>query len=152
MPPQPHPPKPPPSDADTWAEGVMQLHDEAAGVLRLHILLPHKALDLFATALTGNAEAVRLVHALADALRQIETAPSDRPMECACCRRPLHGGAIICVAFADRSDPGCGVTFALCRVCTSNAASVPAKAVEALQTLWPEGRMIEITHPAGGAA
>jgi hypothetical protein len=141
MPKHTHKRKLPTRRAELWAAGIMDLHAESGGLMRLHIMPPQDALPLLASALMGDAEARRLVQALADALRQIQTAP---------CR--LQGGAVICVAFADRSAPGCGLAFALCGHCTRDAAAVPEKALAALKTLWPDGRLVEVTHPNGGTA
>ncbi len=152
MPKHTHKRKLPTRRAELWAAGIMDLHAESGGLMRLHIMPPQDALPLRASALMGDAEARRLVQALADALRQIQTAPPNAPIECGCCGCPLQGGAVICVAFADRSAPGCGLAFALCGHCTRDAAAVPEKALAALKTLWPDGRLVEVTHPNGGTA
>lgn len=138
--------------ADPWADEITQVHEESCGLMRLLILWPHEALELFASAMAGNAESVRLVRVVADTLRRIAAAPPGGPLECGCCGRPLCGGEIICAAIPNRPDPTAGLAFALCQVCTRDADAVQGKAIEALRYLWPDGRLIEVTHPQGGVA
>jgi len=137
---------------DTWRDAITQLHADAAGVLLLHIVHPHDAPGLLARAILGDAEAASLVRVVVDTIKRIETAATTAPMECGCCGRPLHGGAVVCIAVAERPDSRSGLAFALCRKCTRDAAAVTAKAVKALQNLWPNGRLIELTHRKGGTA
>jgi len=135
-----------------WAEGIAQVHEEAAGLMRLFIIWPEEVLHLLESALAGNALAISLLNPVLDTIRRIETAPPDAPAECGCCGRPLHHGDVLCATLPHRPDPKTSLAFALCRTCTSDATVVEARAVEALKTLWPDGRIIEITHPAGGKA
>jgi hypothetical protein len=130
----------------------MQVHDEAAGLMGLFIIWPEEVLPLLETALAGNALAISLLNPVLDTIRRIETAPPDLPMECGRCGRPLHGGAVLCAALPHRPDPKTSLAFALCRVCTSDAMAAEASAIEAMKNLWPEGRIIEVTHPQGGVA
>jgi len=120
--------------------------------MQLHIIPPQDVLPLIASAMAGNALAGSLLNPVVDTIKRVQTAAPAAPAECGNCGRSLHGGAVICVALPDRPDPTKGMAFALCRACTSDATEVEARAVEALRCLWPNGRLIEVTHPQGGVA
>jgi hypothetical protein len=141
-----------PAVVDRWADGIMKVHAEAAGLMQLFIIWPNEMLPLLASAMAGNAVAASLVNPMLDTIKRVQTAAPDAPAECGSCGHPLEVGAVICVALTHRPDPTKGVAFALCRNCTDTVDEVQARAIEAIRYLWPGGRLIEVTHPSGSAA
>ncbi len=111
-----------------WAAGVQRLHDEAAGIVHLDEVRQTDMPRLVVAGLNGSVEAGRLLLAVTDALRRIQGAPADTPMECASYGKALKGR--------------CGPTV----------GAIKAAATRSLRSIWPYVRPIEVTHPKGGRA
>lgn len=136
-----------------WAAGVQRLHDEAAGVVHLDVVRQTDMPRLILAGLGGNVEAGRLLLAVTDALRRIQCAPADAPMECACCGKALKASRYsIVVVQPAVNDPADRMTMAICGRCGPTVGAIKAAATRSLQSIWPNVRPIEITHSEGGRA
>jgi hypothetical protein len=101
-----------------WAAGVQRLHVEAAGIVHLGVVRQTDMQRLVLAGLNGSVEAGRLLLAVTDALRRIQGAPADAPMECACCGKALKASRYsIVVVRPSVSDPAARMTLAICGRC-----------------------------------
>jgi len=138
--------------SSTWAEGVTALHDEAAGMLTLDVILQRNVPRLIAAALDGCEDTARLLTALNSALQQIGTAPASRPAQCGCCGTALQAGKFaIVIARPNTCDPVHGLGTAICTRCGPTRGAVKAAAVRAVKLIWPNARPISIHGTAGRA-
>jgi hypothetical protein len=134
-----------------WRNGIEAVQREAGGVLSLAIIRARDMPALLAAAMLGNAEAALLAQCVYSTLRGFRRAPRNRPMLCACCPRPVPTTAFALVV----ADPGTegktlGLTLAICEHCATTDDGIQAKAVAALQTIWPQLRRVTV-HTAGHA-
>ena len=139
-----------PADAQ-WREGIEQVHREAAGLLRVHLVKPADSVHLIAAAILGEPTPLLLLQAITQAARQIRKAPRRLPVLCLCCPRPIRKpeGVTFCVTLPDIDRPGMAIGSAICPECAKNAE---ANALQGLRRLWPELRAITVTDPRGGTA
>jgi hypothetical protein len=140
---------------DSLADALANVHAEAGGLLRLHVVRPADAAELLFAVLAGDVEAARTMRAVSESVAMIESAPRGAPMLCGCCPRPLRGsGFAVCVAVPHRDDPSRSVGFGLCELCADeeDGAALHQKAVEALRRVWPDGRLIQMQGHAEGSA
>lgn len=137
---------------DVWAEGVRRVHDQAAGVVRLLVILPADLPALLAGAVVGDPEARKLATCVSHAKRGIERAPRKRPMLCGSCPRPLLGGrySIVC-AIPNRADASEALTLGICFKCGNDEGTIARAAARALTDLWPDARILD-QHPSEGRA
>ncbi len=134
------------------AEGIARVHDEAAGMLALDVILYTDVPRLAAAALDGCQDTARLLIALGSALRQIGAAPANNPAECGCCGAALRPGRFaIVIARPNICDPVHGLGTAICTRCGPTRGAVRAAAVRALQLIWPGARHV-IPHETAGHA
>jgi len=141
-----------PGVSSTLAEGITALHDEAAGMLTLDVILYTDVPRLAATALDGCQDTVRLLIALGSALRQIGAAPANSPAECGCCGAALRPGRFaIVIARPNICDPVHGLATAICTRCGPTRGAVRAAAVRAVKLIWPNARPVTIHGAAGHA-
>lgn len=140
-------------EADALRAGIQSVHDEAGGALCLYAVAPEHAAGLLVDVFHGDTEAARLMRAVLDVVRRIEATPRHQPALCACCPRVLRGsGYTVCVAFPERDAPTKALGFGICERCASDEMALPARAADALRSIWPDLRPIAITHPTGGHA
>lgn len=137
----------------SWADQMQSVNDEAAGILRLEVFQPSDLPDLVLAALAGDAEAGGFARAINTALGNIARAPRRRPALCGSCPRPVRRNTAftIVIAVPDRDEPSNAVTLAICSRCGVTHDDVRNRAVEALRRIWPDGRLIQVAHPAGHA-
>ncbi len=138
--------------SSTLAEGITAIHDEAAGMLTLDVILQRDVPRLIAAALDGCEDTARLLTALNSALQQIGTAPASSPAQCGCCGTALQAGKFaIVIARPDTCDPVHGMGLAVCRRCGPTSGAIKAAAVRALKLIWPNARPVSIHSAAGHA-
>jgi hypothetical protein len=130
------------------------LASESGGVLAIYVFGRDDLPPLIAASMRGDAFATQLADAVLGSITIIEEAPRRRPMPCGCCLGPVRQGAgyKIGVVLPDATAVTRGMGFALCRLCSSTAATADAAAIRAVQDIYPNAREIVVTHPAGGAA
>lgn len=134
------------------AEGIARVHDEAAGVLSVHVVRVSDAPGLICAAVSGNERAAQLVVQVNDLLHRIGAAPANSPMQCGCCGSDLRPGRFaFAIATPDIADPSAGLGMAICRRCGTSLGAITAAAVRALQLIWPNARPVTI-HGATGHA
>lgn len=139
---------------DELESSLAKIQAAASGLLEVHVVAPGDAAALMAAATCSDAAAIRLLQALASALRRIEAAPASAPTLCATCPAPLRRGVFfrVILALPNRDDQMQGLGFGICARCAASNAEAHERATQALQRLWPDSRPIEVTHPAGGTA
>ncbi len=136
----------------TWVKGITALHDEAAGMLALDVILHTDVPRLAAAALDGCQDTARLLIAVGSALRQIGAAPANSPAECGCCDAALRPGRFaVVIARPNTCDPVHGLGTAICTHCGPTRGAVRAAAVRAVKLIWPNARPVIIHDKAGHA-
>ncbi len=139
--------------SNTLAEAVGRIHEQARGLLAVHVIRRDDMPHMIAAAISGDAEAAQLLVEVNTMLARIIAAPADAPMECGCCGTALAGGRFaFVIASADTANPEAGVGMAICRRCGTTLGAIKAAALKALRGFWPDGRFIEVTHSDGGRA
>jgi len=135
------------------AEAVGRIHEQARGLLALHIIRRDDMPHMIAAAISGHEESAQLLFQVNSLLTRILDAPADAPMECGCCGTPLHRGRFaFVIASPDIADPEAGLGLAICYRCGTSLGAIKAAALKALRGFWPDGRFIDVTHPHGGRA
>jgi hypothetical protein len=137
---------------DVWAEGVKRLHAEARGVIHFYLIQPTDALALIGSALAGDALAGRISQAISATVQQIRRAPQHAPALCLTCPPALPARFLVCLAAPARDDPSNALGSGKCLRCASDRASLLSKIGEAYRGLWPDARVVAVTHPMGGCA
>jgi len=139
---------------DELGSSLAKIQAAASGLLEVHVIAPQDAAGLMARATCGDAAADRLLRVLGSALGRIEAAPASEPTLCAACPAPLRRGSFfrVILALPNRDDRMQGIGFGICARCAASNAEAHERATHALQKLWPDSRLIEITHPNGGKA
>lgn len=132
----------------TWASDIRAVHDEAGGLLEIHVVRLVDLPSLLDRIAVGDPEAGLLMVATSSALQQIVSAPRNRRMLCACCPRPLKRNTPIALVIAapKRHEPERCLTLAVCTRCAVAPNDVRAKAIVAMRKLWPKIRPVTITH------
>jgi len=134
-------------------EGVQRVSDEAGGLLTLQVIQQHDMPALILDALAGSDEAVQLLRLAKETLAGIQGAPRRRPMLCGACPRTLRGGRFALVlAKPARDDATQGIALAICSRCGLSHGAIQAAAAVALRRIWPDLRLVIITHTTGGNA
>lgn len=134
-------------------DGVRDIQSEAGGVIELAIVRPIDAPELIGFALASDADAVRLVRAIAETQSHIAAAPKRKPVLCASCPRPLrkHAHSVV-LALPACDDPTKALCTAVCVGCATTRDEITAKAAKALRSIWPDLRQIVVTDRVGGRA
>ncbi len=135
------------------ADGIQKFHDQAAGLLCLHVVCPADIPDLLLQALAGDRLAGHMLRAVMEKTRRIETAPRHRRVLCASCPRGLRRGEYsVVAAFPYCDNPSRVIAMAVCSRCGTEPNAIVEKARLGLQGIWPGLRKVSITHPDGGTA
>jgi hypothetical protein len=137
---------------DALIDCVQTISREASGVLSLHIVYPEDTLDLLVKALNCDVDAMRLMSLVPNVTKGIRKAPRRAPGKCGCCGTPIRSRFALAVVLPECDDPTQGLTIELCRKCTADRQNVPNEAAQAMQDVWPDGRLVTITHSAAGRA
>ncbi len=138
---------------EDWAASMRRIGEEAAGMVTLDVVRRCEMPDLLAEALAGDAEAAWLLRTVRHCLPLIRNAPAQAPMECACCCKPLRDSRFaIGVVRPGTANPAHGLTLAICLRCGPTVGAIQAAAGKALRQLWPDLRLVTVTHPEGGRA
>ncbi len=136
-----------------WRAGVQMVRAESGGLFRIFCIAPEDVLGLLSSTLCGDTQAAALMRAVTATMKHIKEAPRRLPALCGCCPRPLSGPeCVFCVAMPERDDPSSALGFALCNRCGADPDGRQEKALLAITRLWPAGRAVSVTHPAGGRA
>lgn len=136
----------------TLAEGVRQMHVEAAGLLGVNIVRQADVPRLLLDSLTGDEAATMLLQQVSDCIQRIQEAPADRRTQCGCCGSDLHSSKFsIVIASPEIPDPSAGLAMAICFRCGTTVGAIRAAAIRALKLLWPDLRPVTITHTGGNA-
>ena len=137
----------------TWSDDMHQVHEEAAGVMTLDVVLFSDIPDLLVSSLMGDHQSSLLMRAIGKAFDAIAAAPRSRPTLCACCPRPIKQKVHFSLAIATpaRDDPANCLSLAVCAKCATTREDARQKAMSALRRIWPDARTVELTHPAGHA-
>lgn len=135
-----------------WGEAVKRLHVEAGGLLNLDVVRRSDMPRLLGAALAGDADAADLVRLVSDALRSIEDAAAAESKQCACCagELPTKRFALV-IARPAVDDPQQGMVLAICPRCGATPGGIKAAATQALRSIWPDVREVQITNPGGRA-
>ena len=134
----------------TWKSDMQSLHNEAGGLMRLHVFRQVDAPELIGHAIAGDAEAVRLMRALNDALARINEAPRRYPLLCGSCPRPLRKTDFaVVLALPHRDDPSLCLSMGICKRCGTEPDVIEMKALDAFRRIWPDARPIAIPTPHG---
>jgi hypothetical protein len=137
-----------------WRDSLDTIHQEARGLLALHVVRAEDMLDLLAASLTGDSYAAGLAQAVTHAVADIAAAStSGVPKLCGSCPREIHGsGYSIVLTLAECDDPTRAVGMAICKACGTTEVAIREKATVALRGIWPDLRPITITHASGSRA
>jgi hypothetical protein len=137
-----------------WADGLRRVHEEAAGVLELHIIRPREMLDLLADALSGDRRATIIAQAALDTVATVSrTAASGHAKLCLSCPRELMDQQFtVVLVVPERSHPSKAIGAAMCHACGLTESDIRNKAAVAFRGIWPDLRPITITHQTGGHA
>jgi hypothetical protein len=129
------------------------LHREAAEAMTLWTVLFSDMPRLLIEAIRGSVEARVVVSAVENALRQIGTAPVDKPALCGCCSGSLNLGGLSFAVAAPYgvAAPDRVLAFGICEACGVDRESVEAAGVRALKDIWPDTRKLDVL-PTGGRA
>jgi hypothetical protein len=121
------------------------LHDEAGGILQLHVIPPSVCRRIFEASGDGDGHAFRLASGLMQSIDRIRTAPAGQAMLCMTCPSPLcadHAlSFVLCVDHV--AQPRIGMGAALC----PESGARPdrhERVTDALRKVWPELRLIQI--------
>ena len=142
------------AEHSAWARGIMDVENEAAGVMEIVVILPLELPLLLIEADFGGVEARRLARLALKAILTVHEAPSSRPILCVSCQRPMrraHAFSVV-LAVPRRPDPARCVQAVMCASCGTEVEQIEAKAIEAMRSLWPDARPIEITPNRVGHA
>ncbi len=119
------------------ADDLQKIHDQAGGLLCLHVVCPADLPDLLLEALAGDRLAGHLLQAVMEKTRCIETAPRHRRMLCAACPRGLRRGEYsVVTAFPNCDDPSHMIALAVCTMCATEPDAIAEKARLGLQQIW----------------
>ena len=137
----------------TLQDGIQQVSAEAGGVLSVQIIRQCDVPALILDALTGSADAAQILRMVNDTVGRIQAAPRRKPALCGTCSRAVVGTAYsIVLARPDRDAPTQALATAICSACGPTYDAIHAKAIIALGRVWPDIRLIAVTHPDGGQA
>ena len=137
----------------SYAEQMTSIHQEAAGLMNLDIVLRDDMVAMVSAAALGNLEAVKMHQRVNGALLGMLKASADAPKLCATCPETLGGGRFsLALATPACDDPTNTLALAICHTCATTRDDVRTKATEALRRIWPDARRVTVTHPAGGRA
>ena len=130
-----------------------RIHEQAGGAIALEVVRLVDVPELIGHALAGDPDAYRILQITNNALRGIQNAPARKPMLCGSCPRPLRAGRYAIVAtFPLRADAADGMGLAICTHCATTIPEIKARAVQALQRFWPDGRLVDAPIHNGGRA
>jgi hypothetical protein len=73
-----------------WADRVRRLHQEANGVVTVHIMQPSALPALERASSRGDEQATRLLDTLTRVSHRLKTAPPRKPERCICCPMPVR--------------------------------------------------------------
>jgi hypothetical protein len=140
-----------------WIAGIKRVQAESGGLLHIGIFDLAKIGEVLAAASLGNETAKMLIGALLEERQRIIDAPPDRPVLCVACPRAIKKisdtETVYGLLIPSVAQPKTAVSFTFCPTCA--AAGRPAlftKAEAGLRRLWPELKLVTITHEAGGRA
>lgn len=136
----------------TLAEGVRQMHHEAAGLLGIHVVQQVDVPRLLLDALAGDEIAMMLLNQVNDCTQRIQAAPAERRTQCGCCGSDLQGSKYaVVIATPEIPEPSTGLAMAICTRCGTTRGAIRAAAIRALRLLWPDVRPVSIHDKAGRA-
>lgn len=126
---------------------------ESGGALSVHVVFLEDIRDLITDALIGDPDAAQLLPLVRQGIRSIRSASRKKPALCGCCPRPIRSQFALAIVLPERDDPTQGIAIGLCPKCTENdVCRAHQKAAEALRAIWPDGRLVQVTHRDGGRA
>jgi hypothetical protein len=134
-----------------WRQGIERLQTEAGGALNIDIINAAAGAHLAARSMAGDYEAGVLLRAVAHAIAQIGRAPRSRPSLCVFCPRRIRRispATVFGIASPAIVCPSNVLAFAFCDRCGSDPATLPEKARQGLQRIWPDLRPVTVTHGA----
>lgn len=137
-----------------WRRGMQDVHRDAAGAIEITVVQQQDMLAITTAMLEGDYRAAQLFDLAAQTLAHIKQAPARSATLCACCPRPIRSNSrfSLVMAIPARDSPRVAMTIAVCDACATGVLAVQAKAIEALRTVWPDLRAMQITHPEGSRA
>ena len=139
--------------APTYADGMTAIHEEAAGLMSLDIILREDMPAVIVAAAGGNVQAGELAMRVNGVLSDILAASTSEPKLCAVCSGPLAQGRFALALAVPACDaPINSLAMAVCTDCAATREDVRAKATDVLRQIWPDVRRVTITHPGGGRA
>ncbi len=130
------------------------LHEEAARLLHLGIVLPDEFPDLTLAVVRGEPGAQILFGQVVRAVADVHGAPRRSPKLCGSCPRRIRRGDRFSVAIATPvcDDPTNALALVICQKCGPDRASVQAAATRGLRRVWPDLRNVAVTHETGRRA
>jgi len=143
------------------AEASMQeLHAEAAGVLRVQMIVPADMPGLLLAALAGDARASDYLRLLDRFWRRAgERLDAADAVLCTTCDRVLTEATcgLVSAVTAERDDPTTALVLGVCTTCCAAHGDDPAAAGEAVvavlrRGVWPELRPIALAADQAGRA
>ncbi len=125
------------------ADAVRKISEDSNGALELYVVLDADREQLARQAAEGEDLAVQLHQGIEDVRRSVAAAPRRLPIRCISCSRLLKKG-LYAVVIAAPVGPviANGVVLAICTRCATTTSQVRARAVVALQKLWPNAQRV----------
>jgi len=125
------------------ADAVRKISEDADGALELWIVLDQDREQLARQAAEGEGLAMQLHQGVEDVRRSVAAAPRRLPIRCVGCTRLLKKSAYAVVVAAPAGPViKDGVILAICTRCATTTSQVRARAVVALQKLWPNAQRV----------
>ncbi len=137
-----------------WRNGLEAVHEEARGLLALHVVRPEDMLELLFASLTGEPYSAAIASAVTRAVADITSAAaSGTPKLCGSCPKEIRDSAYsVVLEVPECDDPTTSIGMVICTTCATTEAGIREKATVALRGIWPDLRPITVTHASGGRA
>ena len=137
---------------EAWSHGIRQVHEDAAGLLELFIVLPPEMPGLLA-AMGSSGRLTKLAALAMRTIMDLHEAPANDPLQCLACCRPmtLRIPCSVVLAIPQQDAPRKCLGSVMCADCGTEPDVIQTKAIQALKNVWPQLRPITVSDQVGHA-